>query len=310
MSTGSQLRLMLTAWFPLLAMLAAPSAMGQVNVTISGNQALATISLPSGDGTVDADVTITFDSPVNLSAVELNLSASVVDPNDPTLLARLGCPEVPGCLLGIDPAFPLLITVEPLEVPWMFRSGFESDDNTGNLSFLNAYEFEIHTPDLDCAAAMIGLPCAATAYRLFKGPVSGDFHDITTEMLKGSVRARGRGGAFSQFMIVADNRSSLSVEQAKALDLESRIVSASIDEDLRTDLLGRLAAVQVATLVDSDYATALADLDELIGVVQLNAGITIPNRWSSDAGGANDAGEMEALAQTLRYTLALLNSGS
>jgi len=301
---------MLSAWLPLLAMLAAPSAMAQVTVTVTGNQALATISLPSGDGTVDADVTITFDGPVNLSPAELNLSASVVDPNDTILLTRLGCPAPPGCLLSIDPAFPLLITVEPLVVPWMFRSGFESDDNTGNLSFINSYEIEIHTPDLDCAAAAVGLPCAATAYRLFKGPVDGDFRDITTEMLKGSVRARGRGGAFSQFMIVADNRSSLAVEQVKALDLESRIVLASIDEGLRTDLLGRLAAIQVAALVDLDFTTALADLDELVGIVQLDAGLTIPNVWSSDSPSSNDAGEIEALAQTLRYTLALLNSGS
>ena len=111
-------------------------------------------------------------------------------------------------------------------------------------------------------------------------------------------------------MIVADNRSSLAVEQVKALDLESRIVLASIDEGLRTDLLGRLAAIQVAALVDLDFTTALADLDELVGIVQLDAGLTIPNVWSSDSPSSNDAGEIEALAQTLRYTLALLNSGS
>ncbi|HET6196949.1 MAG TPA: DUF6689 family protein [Acetobacteraceae bacterium] len=276
---------------------------------MSGNQALAQISLPNGGGSVDADVTITFDSPVNLSADELNLTAQLVDPTDPALVSRL-----PFCLLAcvtVDPAFPLLVTVEPLDVLWLFRSGFENDDSAaGNLEFLNTYEFEIHTAAIDCTATGTGAPCPTTAYRLFKAPVGGAFTDYTSEIVKGSVRARGRGGAFSQFLIVRDTRLSLLVELEKYLALETRILAAVLNSTLQGDLLGLLAEVQVALLVNLDTVAAIANLDALIAEIQANAGITIANRWTSDHSLVNDAGEMEGLAQTLRYTLLRLQNGN
>lgn len=289
---------------------AAPAAYATVSVSVVGNQAFAQISLPGGLGTVDADVTITFDAPVNLTPDELNLSASVVDPNDAALLARL-----PGCAplcVALDPAFPLMVTVEPLAVPWLYHSGFETGETTpGLLGFANTYEIEIHTPDLDCSAAAVGDPCPATAYRLFKAPVDGAFADYSDDVLKGSVRARGRDGAFSQFLIVADTRTTLSVEQEKALRLEARINSATLDDPLRTELLGELAQVQVAALDDPvDYTLAIADLDVLIGTVSANAGSAIANLWSADHSVVNDAGEIEGLAQTLRYTLVRLQGGN
>jgi len=128
-----------------IVLLSVQSARAAVVVNISGNQALATISLSDGINTFDADVTITFDTPTNLTAGELNLSADIVDPNDTTLLSRLGCtlPQ-PGCPITVDPAFPVMITVEPLSVPWLFHSGFESGESIyGNLGLQNAYTFEI-----------------------------------------------------------------------------------------------------------------------------------------------------------------------
>ncbi len=297
------------AWVGAMAFWIAATACAQVTVTIQGNQALAQISLPKSGGTVDADITITFDSPVNLTADELNLTAQLVNPTDPTLVSRL-----PSCLMAcvsVDPAFPLLITVEPFNVPWLFRSGFESDDSpTGNLEFLNTYEFEIHTAAIDCAAAAVGAPCPTTNYRLFKAPVGGAFTDYTSEIVKGSVRARGRGGAFSQFLIVRDTRPSLLTEVQKYLALQTRILAAVLDSTLQGDLLGLLADVQVALLVNLDTAAAIANLDALIAEIEGNAGITIANRWSSDHSVINDAGEMEGLALTLRYTLLRLQSGN
>ena len=292
-----------------LALLVALPAFAGVSVNVSGNQAFATISLPLLAGSVDADVTITFDTPVNLSADALNLTAEVVDPNDAALIARLpAC--APACA-AVDPAFPLLVTVEPPNVPWLFHADFDGDQtDSGLLGFLNSYEIEIHTPDLDCSAAASGDPCPTTAYRLFKAPVGGDFVDYTEDILKGSVRARGRDGAFSQFLIVADTRASLDVEQDKALRLESRIDTPAIDDTLRSTLLGELAQAQVAALVDADYGTAIADVDALIATVQANAGGAIANAWSADHSLVNDAGEIEGLAQTLRYTLVRLQGGN
>jgi len=280
-------------------------ACAQVTVTIQGNQALAQISLPNGGGTVDADVTLTFDAPVNLSA-ELNLTAQLVNQTDPALVSRLPC--LLACVT-VDPAFPLLITVEPLDVPWLFRSGFEGvDAPVGNLQFLNTYEFEIHTAAIDCSAVGVGTPCPATNYRLFKAPVGGAFTDYTSEIIKGSVRARGRGGAFSQFLIVRDTRPTLLVEVEKDLALQARIVAAVLNGTLQGDLLGLLTNVQVALLVNLDTVAAIANLDALIAEIEANAGIDIANRWSSDHSVVNDAGEMESLARTLRYTLMRLQS--
>src|SRR4051812_8993816 len=109
--------------------LAMQTAHAGVSVNISGNQALATISLSNGGNTYDANVTITFDTPTNLSADELNLSAEIVDPHDTTLLSRLGCLlPLLGCSVTVDPAFPVMITVEPLSVPWLFHTSFESGE--------------------------------------------------------------------------------------------------------------------------------------------------------------------------------------
>ena len=296
---------MLSAWLLLCAI---DASAAQV-VTISGNQAVATISLTNGAGTFDAVVTITFDTPANLTATELNLTATLVDPNDIALLARL--PTCGPPCVTVDPAFPMLITVEPLSLPWVFHSGFETGETTpGNLGFLNTYEFEIYTTDLDCTAPGVGFTCPSTPYRLFKAPLTGNFDDITDDVLKGSVRARGRGGAMSQFLIVKDTRASLNVEQGKAFNLEARIRSASLSDSLRTQLLGQLAQVQVAVLLTMDYAQAIIYLDQLKTVIQAHAGIDVANVWSSDHTLVNDAGEMLSLAQTLRFTLVRLQNGN
>lgn len=291
-----------------LALGEAAPAIAQVTVSVLGNQAFAQISLPTGSVSIDADVTITFDSPSNLAPASLNLTAQLVDPNDAGLQARLPACILLGCVT-VSAAFPLLITVEPPDVPWLFRSGFEADDDPGLLGFLNTYEFEIHTADLDCTAPASGAPCASTPYRLFKAPLDGEFVDYTSEIVKGSVRARGRGGAFSQFLIAADARPPLVVELDKVVRLNLRIVAAALGDVLQGDLLGLLGQVETAVAV-VDYATAIARLDDLIAEVEAHAGIDIPNVWSADHGVTNDAGEIEALARTLRYTLVRLQSGT
>lgn len=282
------------------------TASAQVVVSILGNQALAHISLGSGPITYVANVTITFDAPVNLTATELNLTASLVNPTDPTLLARLSsC--APSCT--IDPAFPMMVTVEPPSLPQLFHSGFEQNElENGNLGFSNAYEFELHTANIDCTGAPSG-PCPTTQYRLFKAPVGGDFKDITSSVLKGSVRARGRGGEFSQFLIVEDTGASITVEPVKSMNLQTRIQGASIPAALQNNLLAQLASVQVS-FGTANYSMAISTLDQLIASVQANAGVVIANAWSSDHTLVNDAGEILAFAQTLRYTLDRLQNGN
>lgn len=293
------------ALFCAIACLCGQRAVAGVVVTIIGNTAHADISLDNGIGTTySAEVIITFDSALNLDADSLNLTAELVDPNNAALSARL-----PGCTLLVDPpncifvapAFPMLITVEPLISGALFKSDFDNAENgTGNLSFLNTYEFEIHTHDL--------VYTQNSPYRLFKAPIGGLFGDVTDDVLSGSVRTRGRGGAFSQFVIVSDTRLPLTVVLGKILALDTRILAASLSDLLRGDLLGLLNQVNVLVLVD--VGAAITALDSLIAEINLHAGLDIANVWRAEHDVTNDAGEMLSLAQTLRFSLVRLQGSA
>src|ERR1700761_7996860 len=59
------------------------NALADVVISITGNTALAAISLTDAHGNVfAADVTIVFDTPKNLTPALLNLTAELVDPGD------------------------------------------------------------------------------------------------------------------------------------------------------------------------------------------------------------------------------------
>jgi len=286
----------------LLAVFGMRQAAADVIVSVEGNVATAQILLEDGGGNYyQAEVTITFDSPLNLSAQSLNLTATLVNPSDPIVTSRL-----PGNLT-IDSAFPMMITVEPPNIPWLFTSGFDgNEDGTGNLSFLNVYEIEIHTHDI--------LYTDASPYRLIKAPVGGNFLDYTDDIWPGSTRARGRDGAFSQFMIAKDSYTNglsmlLFVAVPKLLNLQVRVIAAALDDVLNLDLLGLLADIAAdLTILGLDIGGAIDALDQLIATVIANAGITIPNEWNSEHSVTNDAGEILGLAQTLRFTLVRLQS--
>src|SRR5690606_10510936 len=77
-----------------------------VQIDVSGNTAIIEI----GNGSEPlAELILTFDDANGLSASSLGVSAQLVNISDPTLLTRL-----PGqTLTRLDPALPLMITVEP-----------------------------------------------------------------------------------------------------------------------------------------------------------------------------------------------------
>ena len=274
--------------------IASASAQAAVVVTVDGNIAHADISLDSGIGhTYQAEVTITFGAAVNLDVGSLNLTAQLINPGDTTLTARLPA------TISIDSAFPMMITVEPPSFGWLFSSGFDhAEDGSGDLAFLNTYEFEVHTHELTYAAN--------SPYRIIKAPIGGNFHDFTEEILPGSVRARGREGAFSQFLIGHDSSTNrvtmLLVAASKLVALQLRVVAASLTNLLNGDLLGLLAVVNT-DLLALDLTGAIAALDQFIAEVELHAGIDIQNQWNSRHDVVNDSGEILGLAQTLRFTL-------
>jgi uncharacterized protein DUF6689 len=304
----------------LMALAAAASA--QVVVTVDGDTAYATISLTDNNGTTyDADVTIVFDSPENLTPAALNLTAQIIDPDDINprlaqdqygqpncyqevlLITPLICPTV-------DPAFPVMITVEPVALPWLFASGFDGGDaGDGVFSFMNTYQLEVHTHDLVYADRSV--------YRVFKAPIGGNFHDVTNDVQPGSVRVRGRGGAFSEFVVANDPRSNsgllglqtgaVFVSLEKIVELNTRILAAILSDGLQLDLIDLL--VQVNALLLVDITGALAVLDSLIDLLDVNAGSDIANVWRADHSVVNDAGEMQELAQTLKFSM-LLQQGA
>lgn len=288
----------------LLGLLPAAALQAQVTVTINGNVAHADISLVSGMQTYEGEVSITFDTPANLSEDSLNLTALVVSPSDPAIVSRLPSG------VTVDPAFPVLISVEPVDIEHIFISSLELyEAGDGNLRFANAYDFEIHTHELTFTSN--------TPYRVFKAPQSGSFIDITADVTNGSVRGRGRSGGFSQFMLVKDTRPEIIglpglgvpvIALAKLVDLELRLVGAILTDLLRLELSGLLTDVQLA-LVSLNYAAAIVKLDQFLLRVDQEAGSGIANLWRSQRDLVNDAGDLDGLARSLRYSLVRLNGG-
>jgi hypothetical protein len=278
------------------------AALAQVIVTVNGNVAHADITLTSGMQSYEGEVTIFFDTPVNLTPTNLNLTAELVNPSDPAVTNRL--------LAGtsVDPAFPVMVTVEPLYVSdRIFRSSTEvNETEDGNLAFNNAYEMEIHTHEL------VYVP--GTPYRVFKAPVGGSFFDITSDVTNGSVRGRGRTGGFSQFLLLKDTRPETTllglptIALGKLVDLQLRLVVAILNNVLRLELVGLLSNVNLA-LLSLNYAAALVQIDLFILRVDQEAGSSIPNVWRSERDLVNDAGDLDGAARSLRYSIQRLNGG-
>lgn len=230
----------------------------------------------------------------NLTADSLNLSARVIDPfNTPPLPTDV----------HVDPDFPVVVEIEPVVA--LFRSGFEPGQvGNGNLRFFGTYRIEVHTVDLECTSNTSDL-------RLYKSPHgSPTFKDITSELASGSIRARGRGGAFSRFLLVHDQRPPLFegqalIAQEKLNHLFNRLSQANISSGGLVSSLAAMLAQVDADLDVSNFDAAITHLDEFIAAVQSNAGGAIANQWQADLTLANDAGKLRGYARTLRFSLKL-----
>ncbi len=263
--------------------------LADVVVSTSGNVATAQIDLPTASASqYSATVTITFDSVSNLTPGSLNLTAQIISTDTPIN----GLP--PG--VTVDPNFQVVVSVEPPVA--LFRNSFEDGETgAGNLDFQNTYLFELHTSNLACTSS-------TSPYRLYKAPHgSNTFADVTSDLFAGSVRARGRGGAFSQFIIVSDTQIPLLVAVEKAGLLLTRTVQAGITGPLLA-LVGSIVADLVPI---PNIPAAIAATTNFIGSVSAAAGITIANEWTAGGALTNDAGELLSLAQTLLFTLDGLN---
>lgn len=261
---------------PVLA-LAATAAAAQplpVAVDVAGNTVHARIGLQTEPL---AEIVFTFDDATGLSAASLGLSAELIDPADPALLARLPDPS----LTSIPSAFPVLITVEP---PLL-----------GGLSFSRVVGGEFHTHLLAYSAG--------TPLRVFKAPLGGGFRDITREVLPGSVRARTGSGTWSQFLFLADLRPSANVIAEKLAWLRGEV--AGLSDGDRVVLASQLDAVEAA-VADGRFADAIAEIDAFSAHVSAQAGTTIPEQWSATRDRHNAAGELLSGAATLKFSVGVL----
>lgn len=243
-----------------------------VTVAVAGNVATVRVDLPTQQTL--AEVILTFDDSLGLSASSLGVSAKLVDPSNPALLSRL--PD--GSLNWLDPSFPLMVTIEPPAL--------------GALSFQRTVHVEVHTHALTYAAG--------SQLRLFKAPLNGSFRDITDEIAPGSVRARGTTGGFSQFLVLTDLRHTSDVVTDKFTRLQSLIAQLPLSE---RGPLQMSADTAQSALNEGRYGDALAALDYLRARVAARAGTAIPSQWRATRDVDNQAGELLAATSTLSFSI-------
>lgn len=244
-----------------------------VAVSVAGDVATVAVGDPLDPL---AEITLTFDQPVGLSASSLGVSARLVSLTDSALLSRL--PELP--LEQIDAAFPMLLTVEP--------------PLTGGLRF-RTVRVEVHTHALSYSAG--------SSYRLFKAPLGGNFRDITDEIAPGSVRARGTTGGFSQFLVLADLRETGTVVTRKIALLRARIATLPAAE--RPAFGALLDGVENA-LAGERYNLALYRTQQIANRAVARSGTYLDDEWRATRDADNEAGDLIAGAATLRFSIAYL----
>jgi len=251
-----------------------------VELTVNGGKKVeAVIELAGG---IEADFTISFENAIGLNENSIGLTAEVIDIANLNILNRL-----PSSLdTNLLSAFPMLITVEP-------PAG-------QGLSFEGLVTVDIHTHNLEYTAG--------TPLRLFKAPLGGQFKDITMTMGSGSYRARGTTGKFSQFLILADLRLPTTVVNTKMNNLSSTLsgFSSEMSSATYTSLNSKLTEVQQSITLQN-YVQASSKLNEFKQLVEAARGIDIPDVWRSSRDIDNVAGELMALANTLRFSLRLIN---
>jgi len=260
------------------------SAHADVSVSIGTRAATATISVSNTKGQAfTADASLDFDNPQSLTAACLGVAADWLDAGKiADVQSRL-----PSSDLSIDPAFPVRITITP--------------SPTCAFSFNDYVDMEIHTTDLSYTPA--------SPYRLYKGPVGGMFHDITTATTSGSMRARGRGGAFSEFVLVKDNTQDyLTQAQQRYTDLSAQFslksptMAAVASAALSSDLSASLAAFN-----NGDYASAASALVTFDADAGRNAGKNIANFWQPGmAESDNVVGDLVSRSGNIQFLLGRL----
>ena len=263
--------------FLLSSIIGAVASAGILNAEIDGDTVTAEISLAGG---VEADLTIEYEGVEDLTIANLGLTASLVNPLDAALLSRL-----PIGAASIPAGFPVLISISP--------------DPTSDFAFDGVATIELYTTNINYLA---GSP-----FRIFSAKAGEEFEDITLMNSGGSYRTRGGGGHYSDFLIVSDTRALSTVINEKLDALEDLLLSYQTHFSAANyaQLSGYVIDARNAWILgdDADAIDAMDDFeDKLVDWIEVDA---VPNTWAASGGSPNVAGELRALAKTLRFSFTL-----
>jgi hypothetical protein len=257
-----------------------------IPLTIDGDRALGTIALP---GEIGAELVISFESVSGLSSSALEATATLVDPADPVLRARL-----PG-MVAVPDAFPVLVRITP--------------NHGSSLAFRGLATVELYTENLHLE------PWAPKS--LFKAADGGFFKDITTSEAAGSYRVCGSNGGFSEFLIVSEGQGGLQLQPQlllvdpviteKFLSLEATLLQYSTSMPLLvfTTLQARLTLAR-SLFEAGDLLGAIVRITSFSDYAQAHSGGWggIPDVWrASNPSLVNVAGLLRAGADTLKFSL-------
>lgn len=269
----------------LLLHTAAASAGSVIVTIIDGDKARADITLPNpGGGNYTAEFELDFE-PTNLQnlTVEcIGITADVLDAGEiANIQSRL---PHPGQQV-IDPAFPVRVTVEP--------------PSACGLAFQDQYDVTLDTDDLVYAPF--------SPYRLVKAPIGQAFQYVTGTVTAGSVRARGRAGGFSEFVIIKDNSPQYTTDcENEYNDLAAQLAAATVSPSVRRTLEVDLA-VSRAAYEAGDYAHAIELLANFDAHCAEFGGASLPNRWRSARDLDDVEGDLIGGSDSLRFMMGRLN---
>jgi len=258
---------------------------GVVVTIIDGRKAKADITLPNpSGGNYTAEFEIEFETQglQNLTVECIGISADVLDAGEIAAI-RQNLPHPTTQI--IDPAFPVRVTVEP--------------PAACGLAFEDQYEVSLETSDLVYAPF--------SPYRLVKAPIGGFFKYVTESVTSGSVRVRGGGGGFSEFVMISDTSPDYPSDcrdQYDALEalLRNNAISPTARRSLMTDLEVSRAAYEAG-----DFAAAIAHLAAFYAHCAEFGGAALPNRWRSSRDLDNIEGELVSGADSLKFMMGRLN---
>jgi uncharacterized protein DUF6689 len=272
----------------LLLQVSSALAGGVVVTIIDGRKAKAEITLPNpggGDYTAEFELEFETEGLQNLTPECIGISADVLTPAEITDIQNNRLPHSGGSQQIIDPLFPVRVTVEP--------------PVSCGLAFQNGYDVEIDTENL------VFEPMSM--YRLVKAPIGGDFKYITGAVTAGSVRVRGGGGGFSEFVVIKDQNPQYSPDcETEYGDLESRLTHTQMSPAARRALETDLARSRAAYTA-GNFADAIAMLSQFDAHCVEFGGAGLPNRWRSTRDLDNAEGDMVGHTDNLRFMMGRLS---